>query len=79
MQDLDEKRCLVTRFAKETGSFIKVPKTDVKVQEDSELDTLSDAVKKVTFVPNLSEVPFPTQLMNEFTRMKRKNRENQAL
>lgn len=79
MQDLEEKRCLMTRFAKETGSFIKVPKKEVKKQEDGPFDTSSEVVSKVTFEPNLNECPFPVAMMNEFTRMRRKNRENQAL
>ena len=79
MQDPEEKRCKLTRFAKETGSIIKIPKVEPKVQSDGPLDTLGELVSKVTFEPNLTECPFPTQLMNEYVRMKRRGKESRAL
>ncbi|KAI9101175.1 translation protein SH3-like domain-containing protein [Phlyctochytrium arcticum] len=48
-------------------------------KKEGALDTTKDVVAKQTFQLNITQCPFPSAFMNELERMRRKNRESQAL
>lgn len=66
-------------LATETVIPIPEPPNEFKGREEGLLDTPKDIVAQVTWQPSLDQCPFPVPFMNELERMRRKNREAQAL
>ncbi|EGF76493.1 hypothetical protein BATDEDRAFT_92666 [Batrachochytrium dendrobatidis JAM81] len=69
------------RLSLATDTVIPVPEPEnpFKKLEEGALDTKPAIVSQVTWTPDITQCPFPPPFMNELERMRRKNREAQAL
>ncbi|KAI8915608.1 translation protein SH3-like domain-containing protein [Gorgonomyces haynaldii] len=69
------------RLSKLSNQLIPIPEKEdpFKQLQEGPLDTKPDVVNETTFYPSLNVCPFPPSFMNEMERMRRKNRESQAL
>ncbi|KAI8929851.1 translation protein SH3-like domain-containing protein [Entophlyctis helioformis] len=69
------------RLSLATQTLIPVPEPESKFKKLAEgaNDTKANLVSQVTWKPDITKCPFPSPFMNELERMRRKNREAQAL
>ncbi|KAJ3155713.1 hypothetical protein HDU86_004182 [Geranomyces michiganensis] len=68
------------RYSPSTGSLIPIPtpRDPFAGKNIGPLDTAKNVVETHTFIPSLTECPFPNAFMNELERMRRKNKESHA-
>eukprot|EP00842_Homolaphlyctis_polyrhiza_P002109 jgi/Hompol1/289/HPOL_005289-RA len=76
-----KRRKELQRLSLATHTMIPQPEPENKFKKLAEgpHDTRPSLVSQVTWVPDAFKCPFPAPFMNELERMRRKNREAQAL
>ncbi|KAH6585722.1 hypothetical protein BASA50_001057 [Batrachochytrium salamandrivorans] len=75
------KRKVQRRLSLSTDTLIPLPEREdpFKALKEGALDTSPAVVSEITWSPNILTCPFPAPFMNELERMRRRNREAQAL